>query len=794
VIALLALHGVVGFAAIAADRRLGQRALLVGAVAPAVAFAWVVAHLGGVLDGRPVVEEAPWVPSLDLTLSLRLDGFGALLALLVTGIGVLVLAYAHHYFGRNSPNAGRLAGLLVLFAGAMLGLVLADNLLLLYGFWELTSVTSYLLIGNEHGRATSRAAALQALLITGAGGLAMLGGFALVGNAAGTFRLSAILVDPPTGTVVTAGLLLVVVGALTKSAQYPFHSWLPGAMVAPTPVSAYLHSATMVKAGIYLLARFAPVVAAVTPGWRPLVLGAGLVTMVAGGLRALRQHDLKLLLAHGTVSQLGFLVVLLGAGTPATTAAGCALLLAHAAFKASLFMVVGAIDQAAGGRDLRTIPVLGRGWGPTTVVAVIAAASMAGIPLAFGFVAKESAIEALGVGAFTGATLVLVTVVAASAVTAAYSVRFVWGAFVAPRRRAVADGAVAPDGAEGPVGPGAALVAPAAVLAVLSAALGLVPGLADGVLGAAAASLDPGVERVELALWHGLNEALALSAVALVGGALLFAGARRIEPMLALGERVPSGASVYLAGLRGLNAVADRVTGVVQNGTLPVYVGVILLTAAVAPGVALLGGDAWPGWPQAVDSAVQVPIAVLLVGAALAAAAVRHRFSAAIFLGVVGYAMAGLFVVQGAPDLALTQVAIETLSTVLFVLVLRRLPHRFERRGSRGGRAARLAISAIVGAAVFVFAIVAGGNRTAAPVSDEMVARSLPDAEGRNVVNVILVDFRGFDTLGEITVLAVAAIGAVALARAGRRPRQPAATPDPESAESTPALAGEAAP
>ena len=350
------------------------------------------------------------------------------MALLVAWIGVVVCLYSRAYFSARTDGLGRTAGLILLFAASMLVLVLADNLLLLYVGWELTTVTSYLLIGNDHTKLHARAAALHALLLTSVGGLAMLAGFVLVGQAAGTYRMSAILAAPPSGTTVTVGVVLVLVGAFSKSAQYPFHSWLPGAMAAPTPVSAYLHSATMVKGGVYLIARFAPAFHTVGP-WRPLVLTVGLVTMVVGGLRALRQHDLKLLLAFGTVSQLGLLVVLFGTGTTRATTAGCAMLVAHAVFKASLFMVVGTIDFLTGTRDLRRIPVVGRAWRPYVTLVVVSAAAMVGFPLGLAFVGKEEGYAALVDTPFSGSTVVLVGLVIGSALTAAYSCRFVWGAF-----------------------------------------------------------------------------------------------------------------------------------------------------------------------------------------------------------------------------------------------------------------------------------------------------------------------------------------------------------------------------
>jgi multicomponent Na+:H+ antiporter subunit A len=755
---LLAVHAVAGLAAVVAGNRLGRWALVVAGAAPAAAVGWALWRAGGVLDGDVVTERVDWVPALGLGIDLRLDGFGLLMVGLVSGIGTLVFAYAWRYFGPDTPGVGRLAGLLGLFAGAMLGLVVADNLLMLYVCWELTSITSYLLIGNDDRDREARAAALHALLVTGAGGLAMLGGFVLLGQQAGTYRLSAIVADPPGGGVVATALVLVLVGAFAKSAQYPLHSWLPAAMVAPTPISAYLHSAAMVKAGVYLVARLAPAFADVGV-WRPLVVSVGLLTMIAGGLRALRRTDLKLLLAFGTVSQLGFLMVLLGVGWPEATVAGCALLVAHGAFKAALFMVVGIIDHQAGTRDIRTLPPLGAGWGPTKVVAVVSAASMAGLPPLAGFLSKEAAYEAFVHGT-AGDRAVLAGLVVGSVLTMAYSLRFVW-ALLWP-------------GAAGPAGvraPGWAFLGPAAVLAAVTVAVGVAPSGLSELVDAGAGALD-GAAHAHLQLWHGLTATLALTGITIAGGALVFAGRRTVERVQAALAPPTSAAAAYEASVRGVNRLADVVTGVAQSGSLPLYASVVLLTAAVVPGFGLLLGPWWPGWPALVGDVTYLPAVGLVVGGAVAAALATRRFTAALLLGVVGYGMALLFVVQGAPDLALTQFAVETLSVVLFLLVLRRLPDRFERRSPAPGRAFRGGVAATVAAFVFVLAIAAPAARTAPPVSREMVERAEPDAGGRNIVNVILVDMRELDTLGEITVLVVAAVGATAIARVGRRPQQ----------------------
>ncbi|MEX2660072.1 MAG: hydrogen gas-evolving membrane-bound hydrogenase subunit E [Acidimicrobiales bacterium] len=735
--------------------------LLLCALAPAATVAWAAARAGGVLNGHPVTEVRPWVGDLGVELSFRLDGFALLMLALVSGVGVAVFVYAWRYFAPR-PDLGRFAGLLTAFAGAMLGIVLTDNLLVLYVCWELTSVTSYLLIGFEDTKPASRAAALQALLVTGAGGLAMLGGFVLLGQAAGTYTFSEILASPPSGGTVGIAAALVLAGAFTKSAQVPFQSWLPGAMAAPTPVSAYLHSATMVKAGVYLIARFAPALAPVVVWWRPVVVGVGVVTMLVGGLAALRQHDVKLLLAHGTVSQLGFLVALFGAGWEEATFAAAALMLAHGLFKATLFMTVGIVDHAAHTRDLRQLSGLHVTLRPVAVVAVIATASMAGLPPFLGFVAKEAGLEALLHEGSRG-LLVLGGIVVGSALTVAYGARYVWGTFATKPGPA---GAPMPST---PVDqPGPAFLAPVVALTVGTVVLGALPVLADPLVGAAATSLDPRVEGVHLQLWHGVSVALGLSALAIVVGTALFLRREVVARLQARLPATPSGTEVYHSILTGTLHLADRVTAVVQSGSLPRYLQVTLVTLLALPGVALLRGPGIPTDLPFAENPLQLAVGVLVVGAAVAAARARRRFAAVLCLGGVGYGVAVLFVVQGAPDLALTQLLVETLAVVVFVLVLRHLPERFS-EGSRGlSRVSRVVISAGVGVFVASFAVIAGEARRGSPVSGELLERALPDGGGRNVVNVILVDFRALDTLGEITVLAVAALGIASLVLSGR--------------------------
>jgi multicomponent Na+:H+ antiporter subunit A len=777
---LLALHLLIGVVIVATGDRWGRRAFAVAALAPLATLGWAVSKADGVLDGRPVTERFTWVAGLDLALDLRLDAFGLVMVALVSGIGLLVCIYAMGYFSHPKPGTARLAGLMTMFAGAMLGVVLADHLLVLFICWELTSITSYLLIGNDDRNPRARAAALQAILITGSGGLVLLFGLVIIGQAAGTYRLSELIAEPPSGGAVAAGLVCVLIGAFTKSAQAPFGSWLPGAMVAPTPISAYLHSATMVKAGVYLVARLAPIVAAIGP-WRPLLLVVGSATMLIGGLRALRQYDLKLLLAHGTVSQLGFLMLLLGTGEYKIAQAGVMLLLAHAAFKAALFMVVGIVDHEAGTRDIRELHGFGAGWRPVLVIGVIGAASMAGLPPLVGFIAKEKALDGyVEYGDFGGATAVLVVIVLGSILTFAYSARFVLGIlgrFGRDDREVVSRSAHAPT---------VAFWAPAAVLTVFTVAAGLAPVLVDRLVRAATLAIDPAASPSTVKLWAGFNTAFVLSLVVIGTGVLLVLARGPVARLqYAIADRIrwiPTTDAVFLASLRGLTSTAKWTARIVQNGSLPIYLSIILITAATVPVLPLLGElRELPVW---VDAPIHLPLVILMIAGALAASFAKRRIAAALFLGSVGYAMAGFYVSLGDPDLALTQFAIETLGTVLFVLVMRFLPTRWDRVGPASATPARLLVSVVVGAAVFVFALTASDARTdvsAPSISEEMIERSAPEAKGNNVVNVILVDFRGLDTLGEITVLVVAAVGAVGLARVGRRPTRP------EDGDETPA-------
>jgi len=767
VTAVFAAHLVVAVACALLAGRLGPRVFLVGALAPLAAVVALVVVTPAVLDGTVESATVSWVPGLNLDFTMRLDAFGLLLAWLVAGIGVMVMAYAWQYFGGHGTprdDLGRMSATLVLFAASMLGLVTADNVLALFVFWELTTVTSFLLIGTDDRNGAARAAALRAALTTGAGGLVMLGGLVLLAIQADTWTLSGLAADPPPGSLaVGVAAACILVGAMTKSAQAPFHFWLPGAMAAPTPISAYLHSATMVKAGVYLVARMAPVLAPEVEWWRPTVVTVGVVTMVIGGWRALRQNDLKLLLAFGTVSQLGLMFALFGVGEPEATAAGCAVLLAHALFKSALFLTVGIIDHQAHTRDLRRLRGLRHQLPVVAGVAAVAAASMAGIPPLFGFVAKESALEAF-LDLEGSALLAVAVIVAASALTVAYSLRYWWGGF----------GDATDSGIHQLVGevhaPAPAFVAPAVLLAVPTVVFGLVPSLAAELTGPAADALIPGSGEKGLSLWHGVNVALGLSVVAVTAGVLMFVGRRAVARAQSRLPRIGTGEGAYDASVRGANVFADRLTGVLQNGSLPTYLTVILLTAVTLPTVALVHGGT-DGLANLVgaESIAQVGAAVAACVAAVAVAVTRRRFAAALLLGAVGYSVSLLFVVQGAPDLALTQLLIETLSVVLFVLVFRHLPDRFETHRWNRSHSVRLVVSVLVGVFMTGAILFSTSARVDPSISENFIARAQPEAGGKNIVNVIIVDFRGYDTMGEIAVLALAALGVAGLVAVGRR-------------------------
>ncbi len=761
---LLLAHLVAAVLAPVLVRWWGRSAFYALALVPAAGFGYLLTQLSTVLDGGTVDERTTWIPALELDVTLRLDALALAVAALVTGVGALVFVYCARYFEPDDEGLGRNACVLTAFAGSMLGLVVADDMLLLYVFWELTTVFSYLLIGGSGAKVAGRRAAQQALIVTTAGGLAMLVGLVMVGQASGSYLLSEVVANPGTGPVVTVGVLLVLAGAITKSAMVPFHFWLPAAMEAPTPVSAYLHAAAMVKAGIYLVARLAPGFAD-SPGWKPLVIGLGLATMLIGGYRALRQYDLKLLLAFGTVSQLGFLMVLVGTGSREAAAAGIAMLLAHGLFKSTLFLSVGVIDHTCGTRDLREISGLGRRVPVLAVAAGLAGASMAGLPPLLGFVGKEAAFTAFLAGGLEDrvwALLTLAGLLLGSVLTVAYTARFLWGAFgTGGSVRRCASDRPAPERLHLP---GPAFLAAPVVLAALCLLAGPFSSLLEPLVAPYADTLPlVAQEAEELALWHGLQPALLLSVVTLGGGLALFTARdviARLQRRLAMDASADEG---YWHTMRGLDVVAQRATRTTQRGSLPTYLGVILTVLVLLPGGVLVFAAPWPDDVRLWDSPVQALVGVVVLGAAALAVRIRQRLSAVIVVGVTGYGIGVLFALQGAPDLALTQFLVETLTLVTFVLVLRKLPKDISDRHRAKERTARSLIAVAVGLLMGGVGVVALGSRTATPVSVDYPQQAYEFGGGENIVNVILVDIRAWDTMLEISLLVVVATGVASL-------------------------------
>jgi len=728
------------------------------ALVPLMLFCFFAAQGGEVAAGHTVRAAYEWIPSLGVDFSFRLDGLSLLFVLLISGIGVLVVAYASSYL-HGHRHLGRFYGMILAFMAAMLGTVLAGDLIALFVFWELTGLCSYLLIGFDHGREAARKAALLALLVTGAGGLALLAGFILLGEGAGSMDLAALLTR---GDAVRSHplylpiLALVLLGAFTKSAQFPFHFWLPGAMEAPTPVSAYLHSATMVKLGIYLLARLSPVLGG-TDAWFWSVTLAGGITMVAGGVMALIRSDLKQILAYSTVSALGTLTLLLGLHTPLAATAAMVFLLVHALYKSALFLAAGAVDHGAGTRDLARLGGLARAMPWVALGAGLAALSMAGVAPLAGFVAKELLYEAklqapLAAEFVTGAGFV------ANALTVAVAVMVGYLPFHGREREtSLHHHRVEP-----------LLWLPPLVPALMGLVIGIVPGLAGRWLVAPAVAAVRGAPvPVDLALWHGVNPVFLLGVatvatgigIASVRGALL----RRLPASSGSGWGPERGYGLLLGGMIGL---ARWQTRLLQNGRLRYYLMTVVGAAVFLMAIAILQSGEIPRQLPRPDGGIHEWLAagVILAGA-LVAAVTTSRLAAVAGLGTVGYGVALVYILYGAPDLAMTQFCIETLSIVLFVLVLYRLP-RFSLLSRPAGRVRDLLVALAIGGFMTVLVWLAVSQTLVPHISTYFLEQSLPAGHGRNVVNVILVDFRALDTLGEITVLAVAALGVYGLMKA----------------------------
>lgn len=720
------------------------------------AFVGLLTNLPAILAGQTVMARIDWMPELGLNFTLMLDGLGFFFALLILGIGMLIIVYGRNYLSRED-NMGEFFTYLLLFQGAMVGIVMSDNILLLLIFWELTSLASFLLIGYWKHLAEGRQGARMALTVTGMGGLSMIGGMLILGQIVGSYDLSVILqnreaiqADP----MFLPALILILLGCFTKSAQFPFHFWLPHAMAAPTPVSAYLHSATMVKAGIFLMARMWPVFSG-TPEWFYLVTTAGLITMVLGAVIALFKHDLKSLLAFSTVSHLGLITMLLGTGTAFGALAAVFHILNHATFKAALFMSAGIVDHEAHTRDIRRLGGLRHLMPVTFTIATVAALSMAGIPLLNGFLSKEMMLEeAHHTVLFGSHWLVPVMATVGSLFSAAYCFRFIGHTFLGPVRD---------DYPHKPHDPNAGMWLPPALLAVLVVVIGVAPFLVQDFvfLVAKAVMGDAAVLKTKyIKIWHGLTPALYMSLIAVFGGLAVL---MLFKPLSKIWETTPRPEAkvIFEAVIAAFVRLSQVLTHPLHNGSFTRYamIGVIAMIAAGYHAYAT-GTVAAP--VRAIQSVGPVPIAgwAMLVAATCGLVIMhRQRLLALILIGIVGLMVSVGFVYLSAPDLAMTQFTVEVVTIILLLLALNFLPNQTPVESTTLRRTRDAVVSVAAGLATFGLAYHYLLRDFIDPsISEFHLANSYKGGGGTNVVNVILVDFRGFDTFGEIIVLGIAAL------------------------------------
>jgi multicomponent Na+:H+ antiporter subunit A len=729
------------------------RAGVVLALVPLGIAGWL---LNGSFEGKPPVEWThAWLPALGVELALKVGGFEKLFLFLVSFIGGLVCIYGGTYLTGDS-KAPRFFVVLMMFMSAMLGVIAADDLILTFVFWELTSLTSFLLVGYKFYDAAARRAALQALLVTSAGGLSLLAGLLLLTQITGETRISMLAAhsaEIATSPLFPAALLLVLGGVFTKSAQVPFHFWLPGAMAAPTPVSAYLHSATMVKAGVILLAKLSPAMSQTTL-WGCIIIPVGAITMLTGVVLAIYQTDLKRLLAYSTVSVLGTLVMLLGFGDSFSFKTAMFLALVHGFYKGSLFMVAGTVDHATGTRDVASLSGLRKSMPLLGLAAAAAALSMSGVPPTLGFISKELIYEAKLTLPVARHAIAALGVLANSLAVAI--------ALIVGIRPFLGTTGSAQVGHE----PGPGLVLPPVILASLGLLLGLVPGSLNDLL-IAPATLAQGFDpkAAKLTLWHGFTPVLAMSVLTLILGGVFFKQRRHFELIGPMIDRVKcfTPTSIYQSGLDGLLKTAAFLTDWIQHGQLRLYVRVTLLAASllILLGLSRAAGD-FSFTAMVPPGYFELVVVIMMCASSIAALKAKSRLSAILCLGGVGYSVAFLFVAFGAPDLAITQLLVETLTVVLFSFVILKLPQIREISRPRTRRLDAL-VAIIAGLAMTLVVWKSVHVRTHESISGEIIARSATEAHGRNVVNVILVDFRALDTMGEILVLALACLGVTAL-------------------------------
>jgi len=712
-----------------------------------------------VLHGEVLQFQLPWLPKLGLNVNFMLDGLGLLFAGLILGIGLLIILYARFYLSREDPM-GQFYTYLLLFQGAMVGIVLSDNILLLLVFWELTSLSSFLLIGYWKHLPEGRQGARMALVVTGTGGLAMIAGMLILGNIVGSYDLSVILTQKDliqADPMYLPALLLILVGCFTKSAQFPFHFWLPHAMAAPTPVSAYLHSATMVKAGLFLMARMWPVLAG-TPEWFYIVATTGLITMLIGAKIALFKDDLKALLAFSTVSHLGLITMLLGFGTKMAAVAAVFHIINHATFKAALFMTAGIVDHETHTRDIKRLGGLRHLMPITFVIVTFAALSMAGIPLLNGFLSKEMMLEEASHTVWQGNHWVVPVLATLGALfSVAYSFRYIVHVFWGPLRD---------DYPSKPHDPGFGMWAAPAFLVVLVVAIGVAPFLAEPLVRASAGAVIGGaLPEFHLKIWHGITPALFMSGAAVLGGAILLALHAPLMRLWLATPR-PEAKTMFDAITRAATRASRAFTSGVHNGALTRNGATFTVTVLAA------GWLAWSSGETLSVSREMLPIAavpaigwMLLIVATIGLVAFhRNRFLALVLMGIVGLIVSLGFVYFSAPDLALTQISVEVVTIILLLLALNFVPRTtpIESSPARRMRDALIALTGGVAVTGLTYAILIS-DFAFESISAFHLANSYKGGGGTNVVNVILVDFRGFDTYGEIIVLGIAALVIFAL-------------------------------
>ncbi|MBL1270950.1 MAG: monovalent cation/H+ antiporter subunit A [Oceanospirillales bacterium] len=739
----------------------GRTAIAIASSVPAlIALAALFPHWSVLSAGGTVLHSYDWLPALGLSFSFRLDGLALLFALLILIIGLLIIIYAHYYL-KAKENVAKFYSLLLCFKGSMLGIVLSGNLLLMLIFWELTSLTSFLLISFWTHKQDARRGARMALAITGGGGLALLAGILLLGNIVGSFELDDVLAagdQIKAHALYPVALTLVLLGAFTKSAQFPFHFWLPHAMQAPTPISAYLHSATMVKAGIFLMARLYPALAG-TEQWFYMVSFTGMATLLIGAYIAMFKHDLKGLLAYSTVSHLGLITLLLGMGTQLAAVAAIFHVINHATFKASLFMAAGIIDHETGTRDMRRINGLWRYMPHTATLAMVAASSMAGVPLLNGFLSKEMFFaESLQLnlpGLWAWLPPIIATLAGVFAV--AYSARFIHDVFFNGKP---VDLPIYP-----PHEPPRYMKFPVEILVFVCIMVGVFPTISVGPLlfSAASATLGGDVPDYQLAVLHGFNLPLLMSFLAFFGGLLMYSQRQRFFDFHARFREI-DGKAVFEAVVSEFVDLAHRFTAWIENGSLQRYAMLLVVSVIAVAALPLAKNGLYIGesglspvdWPTAIAAGM------LIVSALATALWHRERFYALVLLSVVGLIVALTFARFSAPDLAMTQLSVEVVTIVLLMLALYYMPSWTPLESSRIQRVRDILLAAAAGTGMTLITL-AMLTQPFSSISEFFLENSKPGGGGTNVVNVILVDFRGFDTLGEITVLAIAALGIYAM-------------------------------